>query len=92
MPLAATARDIGMLSMLGLFQLAIPCLMAVAAARVLSAPEVALLGLLEVLFGVMWAWLGAGEAPSAAVLAGGATVLTALVANELLGLRTRRLG
>ncbi len=92
LPFEATARDIGMLSMLGLFQLAIPCLMAVAAARVLSAPEVALLGLLEVLFGVMWAWLGAGEAPSAAVLAGGATVLTALVANELLGLRTRRLG
>lgn len=92
LPFQATPRDIGMLSALGLFQLAIPCLMAVAAARVLSAPEVALLGLLEVLFGVLWAWLGAGEAPSLAVLAGGATVLAALVANELLGVRARRLG
>ena len=68
------------------------CLMAVAAARVLSAPEMALLGLLEVIFGVLWAWLGAGETPAAAVLVGGALVLGALVANELLGVRARRLG
>lgn len=92
LPFQATPRDLGMLSMLGLVQLAIPCLMAVAAARVLSAPEVALLGLLEVIFGVLWAWLGAGEAPSAAVLGGGALVIAALVANELLGLPSHRLG
>ena len=41
------------------------------AARTLAAPEVALLALLEVLFGVAWAWLGAGEKPSAAVIGGG---------------------
>jgi drug/metabolite transporter (DMT)-like permease len=92
LPFQATPRDLGMLSMLGVVQLAIPCLMAVAAARVLSAPEVALLGLLEVIFGVLWAWLGAGEAPSAAVLGGGALVIAALVANELLGLPSHRLG
>lgn len=91
LPFQGTPRDIAMLSALGLVQLAIPCLMAVAAARVLSAPEVALLGLLEVIFGVLWAWLGAGEAPSAAVLGGGVLVLAALAANELLGLRTHRL-
>lgn len=92
LPFRATTVDLGLLSMLGLVQLAIPCLMAVAAARVLSAPEVALLGMLEVIFGVLWAWLGAGEAPSSAVLTGGALVLAALAANELLGLRTHRLG
>jgi drug/metabolite transporter (DMT)-like permease len=70
---------------LGAVQLAIPCLMAVAAARVLSALEISLLGLLEVVFGVLWAWLGAGEAPSAAVLGGGALVLVALVGNEVMG-------
>ena len=67
-PLAASAHDLGLLALLGVVQLAIPCLMAVSAARVLSAPEIALLGLLEVVFGVLWTWLGAGEAPSAAVL------------------------
>lgn len=75
--------------MLGAVQLAIPCLMAVAAARVLSAPEIALLGLLEVVFGVLWAWLGANEAPSTTVLGGGALVLLALTGNEMLALRRR---
>ena len=92
LPFQASPRDLAMLTGLGLVQLAIPCLMAVAAARVLAAAEVALLGLLEVIFGVLWAWLGAGEAPSAAVLGGGMLVLAALAANEALGLRARRLG
>jgi len=70
-------------------QLAIPCLMAVQAARVLSAPEAALLALLEVVFGVVWAWWGAGEAPSLAVLGGGLLVLGALASNEALAMRQR---
>jgi drug/metabolite transporter (DMT)-like permease len=87
LPFAASAHDLGLLALLGLVQLAIPCLIAVACARVLSAPEVALLALLEVIFGVAWAWLGAGEAPSPSVLAGGALVLGALAANEAVALR-----
>ena len=89
LPFAATHVDLAWLALLGVFQLAIPCLMAVAAARVLPAPENSLLSLLEVLFGVLWAWLGAGEAPSVAVLGGGALVLGALVLNEALALRER---
>lgn len=88
-PLAATPRDLSLLALLGVVQLAIPCLMAVAVARVLSGPEMSLLGLLEVVFGVLWAWLGAGEAPSVAVLGGGLLVLLALLGNEWLGLRQR---
>ncbi len=87
LPFSASAHDLGLLALLGVVQLAVPCLMAVSAARVLSAPEIALLGLLEVIFGVLWAWLGAGEAPSLAVLGGGAMVLLALAGNELLALR-----
>ncbi len=87
LPFAASPRDLSLLALLGTVQLAIPCLMAVAVARVLSAPEISLLGLLEVVFGVLWVWLGAGEAPSAAVISGGALVLGALVGNELLALR-----
>ena len=87
LPFSASAHDIGLLALLGIVQLAIPCLMAVTAARVLSAPEASLLSLLEVIFGVAWAWLGAGESPSAAVLGGGLLVLAALAGNELLSLR-----
>ena len=86
LPFAASAHDLGWLALLGVVQLAIPCLMAVAAARSLSAPEASLLALLEVVFGVAWAWLGAGEAPAAHVLGGGALVLTALAANEAVAL------
>ena len=87
LPFAASVHDLGLLALLGVVQLAIPCLMAVAAARHLSAPEASLLALLEVVFGVAWAWLGADEAPSAHVLGGGALVLLALAANEVLALR-----
>ena len=87
LPFAATASDIALLALLGVVQLAIPCLMAVAVARVLSGPEISLLALLEVVFGVAWAWLGAHEAPSVAVLGGGLLVLLSLAGNEALGMR-----
>ena len=89
-PFTASLHDVALLGGLGLVQLAVPCLMAVAAAKALSAPEASLLSLLEVVFGVAWAWWGAGEAPALAVLGGGALVLGALVGNELLGLRGAR--
>ena len=87
MPFAASAHDLALLGLLGVVQLAIPCLLSVAAARHLSAPEASLLALLEVVFGVAWAWLGANEAPAPHVLGGGALVLGALAVNEALALR-----
>lgn len=89
LPLQASAHDISLLALLGVVQLAIPCLLVVRLTRELPAPEIALLGLLEVLLGVTWAWLGAGEQPSATTLSGGALVIGALIANELLALRRR---
>ncbi len=90
LPLAASAHDLRLLALLGVVQLAIPCLLAVRVARVLKAPEVSLLALLEVVFGVAWVWLGTREAPTPAVLGGGALVLGALVLNEALSLRGGR--
>lgn len=89
-PLQASGHDLGLLGMLGVVQLAIPCLMVVRLARELPGPEIALLGLLEVVFGTLWAWLGAGERPADSALTGGALVLGALIANEALALRGRR--
>jgi drug/metabolite transporter (DMT)-like permease len=87
LPLQATPRDVALLGFLGVFQLGVPCLMLVVASRVLLAPEIALLGLLEVLLGPIWAWLGAGETPTSGTLFGGTIVLGALALNELSGLR-----
>lgn len=83
-PLQAGAHDLGLLAGLGVFQLAIPCLLAVRVARELPSHEIALLGQAETLLGVLWAWLFAGEHPGNAALIGGSLVLAALIANEAL--------
>lgn len=87
LPLQASAHDLGLLALLGTVQLALPCLLMVILSRALPAPEISLLALLEVIFGVAWAWLWAGEVPQDSVLSGGALVLAALVANETAALR-----
>jgi drug/metabolite transporter (DMT)-like permease len=88
-PFQATAHDLTWLAFLGLGQLAIPCVLSVLCARVLKAPEISLLALLEVIFGILLAWVGAHEVPSNSVLIGGSVVIGALVINELIGWRNR---
>ncbi|MDQ7989113.1 MAG: DMT family transporter [Candidatus Dactylopiibacterium sp.] len=90
LPFQATAQDLAILFVLGAFQLALPCMLMVVAARSLAAPQIALLALLEAVFGPLWAWLGAGETPSAATLQGGSVVILALVLHECLDLARRR--
>lgn len=86
-PMQVSGHDLGWLALLGIVQLAIPCLLVVRLSRELAAAEISLLALLEVIFGVAWAWLWAGEQPSPNVLVGGGMVLLALVAKETAGLR-----
>ncbi|MDO8458969.1 MAG: DMT family transporter [Burkholderiaceae bacterium] len=89
-PFQASAHDLLLLAGLGLVQLAIPSALAVLCARVLKAPEVALLGLLEVIFGILLAWVGANEVPTPNVLLGGSLVIAALFINEVIGWKSRR--
>jgi hypothetical protein len=51
---------------------------------------VALLALLEVIFGIALAWIGAGEEPEPSVLTGGALVIGALSSTNCCVLRERR--
>ncbi len=89
LPFQASPHDIGLLATLGLVQLAIPCTLSVVCARYLAAPEIALLALLEIIFGIALAWLGANETPGSSVLAGGSLVIGALFINEWLAFRER---
>ena len=91
LPFTSSAHDLVLLAVLGFFQLGFPCMLMLRASKHLSAPEISLLALLEVVLGPLWAWLGAGEAPALATLAGGAMVIAALLLNELaaLGVRVR---
>jgi drug/metabolite transporter (DMT)-like permease len=83
LPFSSSTNDLVLLAFLGFFQLGLPCMLLVFSSRALTAPEIALLGLLEVVLGPLWAWLGAGEEPGRATLLGGTVVLAALVLNEL---------
>jgi drug/metabolite transporter (DMT)-like permease len=92
LPFQATAKDVALLAFLGVFQLGLPCMLLVLASRKLLAPEISLIGLLEVLLGPLWAWLGAGEVPARATLTGGAIVFGALVLNEVASFRSQPTG
>lgn len=90
LPLQATPKDVALLAFLGVFQLGLPCVLLVIASRVLLAPEIAIIGLLEVVLGPLWAWLGAGEVPAHATVTGGMILLGAVVLNELVTSRRAR--
>lgn len=85
LPFQASASDLAWLAFLGMFQLAIPCALLVWVARFLPPHEIALISLLEVVLGPIWAWLGAGEKLPQATVEGGLLVVVALIANELRG-------
>ena len=92
LPFQASAHDLGWLAFLGVFQLAIPCALAVRLARHLPAPEISLLALLETVFGIAWVWWISNEQPSQQVLLGGSVVLLTLAVNEVYGMRAAKIG
>jgi drug/metabolite transporter (DMT)-like permease len=89
-PFAASAYDLGVLALMGCVQLGVGCLLATAASRTLSATELGLLALLEPILGPLWVWVLLGEHPGAHALAGGALVLSAVIANQALAARRGR--
>lgn len=58
--------------------------------RYISAPEVSLIFLLETALGPLWVWLVLSEVPPAMTFAGGAIVLTTLMAHSWIGFRRAR--
>lgn len=59
--------------------------------KLISAPEVSLIMLLETVVGPLWVWLVLSERPPSQTFVGGVVVITAVVANAWLGLRSKRL-
>jgi DME family drug/metabolite transporter len=79
--------DLGMCTILGVVQLSFGLIAFTAGSRYLPAAELALLAIVEVILGPIWAWLGVGEVPSGLTLVGGVVVLAAVVWRALYGLR-----
>lgn len=72
-------HDVGVLFLLGAFQMGLGLALLTAGARHLPAAEVALITLLEVVLGPLWVWVAFAETPATTTLAGGAVILAAVV-------------
>jgi drug/metabolite transporter (DMT)-like permease len=86
-PLEASLPDIGILAVLGIFQLGVPCLLLVYVSRFLLPTEMALVAMLEMVLGPLWVWIGMGEIPSWETLTGGSVVLLCLLIHEVVSMR-----
>ena len=90
-PFSATPRDLALYGGLALFQLALPCVLLVRVVLPrLSAAEIGLLSLLEIVLGPLWVWLALGERPEGAIVTGGLVVLAAVAVNEAVSLALER--
>jgi drug/metabolite transporter (DMT)-like permease len=86
-PLTPTLSDLGLLSILGVVQLGMGCLLMTLAVRHLSAAEVGLYSLLENVLSPVWAWIGVGERPGDLALAGALVVIGSIAGNQWLAAR-----
>lgn len=89
-PLQVTSQDLSLLALMGCVQLGLGCWLMTLAVRHLRAAEMGLLALGETLLAPIWVWLGVGEAPDSAALAGGALIVGALAVNAGIALGTDR--
>jgi len=71
--------DWPMLVAIGVVQMGVALALFSIGARLIPAPEAALLTLLEVVLGPLWVWLAISERPSDATLVGGAILIGAVV-------------
>jgi drug/metabolite transporter (DMT)-like permease len=90
MPLSVSPGDLGLLATMGVVQLGLGLMLFMLAVPHLSSAEIALLSVLEIIFGVVSTWMLVGERPANATLLGGGIVIGALVANQIAGLRQAR--
>jgi drug/metabolite transporter (DMT)-like permease len=84
-----STRQLGIVMITGLVQLALPYVLFQLAMRAVSSVEASLLVLLEPVLNPVWVWAIVGEAPGWAVAIGGAFLISALVAEAVLGSREK---
>ena len=87
--LILSRHDLVLCLFLGVFQYTGGFVLITLGARYLPAAEVALLSLAEAVLAPVWVWLGVGEVPTVLTLAGGAIVLSAVVAQAVTGMRSQ---
>jgi drug/metabolite transporter (DMT)-like permease len=83
----ATARDLGLMTILGLIEFGLGLLLYLAGAKLLPSAEAALMSLLETVLAPLWVWLAVAEDPGWRAIAGGVVVLAALSGLALADMR-----
>lgn len=86
-PLSWPGADVPVLLAMGVLQTGMGLMLMMLAVHRLSAGELGMVGLLEMVLAPVWVWLALGERPSDAALAGGVIVVGAVFANQLHALR-----
>ncbi len=74
-------HDLTWLALLGFVQLGLGLMCFTIGARLITAAEMALISLLEVVLGPLWVWIGVHEQPNSTTIIGGAIVLLAVFAQ-----------
>lgn len=86
-PLSASAYDIMLCVLMGIFSLGLGMVLFVRGLRSVSAAEAGLLSMLESILAPVWVWIALGEQPRPLALLGGVIVLGAVAAHALLSAR-----
>jgi drug/metabolite transporter (DMT)-like permease len=81
---APSSDDLGLLAAMGALQLGLGLFLFMRGAPYLTAAQVGLLTLLEVILAPIWVWLAFAEVPAPLSLIGGAVVLAALMVHSAL--------
>ena len=87
---AITGFDLLILAMFGCFQVALGLTLFFLGSRLLPSGQAALISTLETPLMPFWIWVGFGEFPTLRVLAGGALVMGAVIADIIGDIRTQR--
>jgi drug/metabolite transporter (DMT)-like permease len=89
-PLSPPGADLPVLLAMGVLQTGMGLVLLSQAIPRLSAGELGIIGLLEMVLGPVWVWLAIGEQPTHAALLGGVVVVGAVFANQIYALRAAR--
>ena len=89
---AVTATDLFVLALFGFFQVGLGLSLFVLGSRLLPSGQATLIATLETPLMPLWVWLAFQEVPGLRALAGGALVMTAVIADIIGNIRTPRPG
>jgi drug/metabolite transporter (DMT)-like permease len=76
-------HELGLLFLIGAFQMGLGLAFLTLGARLLPAAEIALITLLEVVLGPIWVWVFLGESASTPTLVGGGVIIAAVAVQAL---------